>query len=132
MSVNMVNTRHNKEQGTEEKANNQKNVPVTEIDLETPEQSIDGMERKLTESTPMPNVEDQETKTVEISPIGNGDEITYNTPETKKDDSQAKITSFTEWFTAMIEMKPREKEEMTTATEKSKSLWYGFHDNHRS
>ena len=39
ISVNMVNTRGNKEQKTEEKMNNQKIVPVTEIDLETPEQT---------------------------------------------------------------------------------------------
>ena len=35
-----------------------------EIYLETPVQSIDGVERKTTESTPMPNVEERGTKTI--------------------------------------------------------------------
>ena len=82
-------------------------MPVTETDLETPKQSIDGMERKTTESTPMPIVEQQETKTIEFSPIGNGYEITNNTLETMKDDSQIKRTSFTERFAARVREKRR-------------------------
>ena len=46
MSVNMVNRRSNTEQKTGEKLIDQKNVTVAEIDLETPEQSINGMQRK--------------------------------------------------------------------------------------
>ena len=68
-------------------------MPVTVIYLETPVRSIDGVERKTTESTPMPNVEERGTKTIEFSPIGNGDEITKNTPENIKGDSQMKRTS---------------------------------------
>ena len=95
-------------------------MPVTEIDLETPEQSLDGEEQKTTKSTPMPNVEEQETKTIEFPPIGNGDKITINTPETIKDDSHANRTSFTEKLAATVGMKPREKEDVTTTTEKGK------------
>ena len=54
----------------------------------------------------MPNTEEQEKNTIEFSPIGNGDEAT-NTPETIKDDSQTKRTSFTERIAAMVGMKPR-------------------------
>ena len=93
---------------------------VTEIYLETQVQSIDGVERKTTESTPMPNVEERETKTIEFSPLGNGDEITNNTPETMKDDSQTKRSSFTEKLAAMVGMKPREKEEGDNSDKKGK------------
>ena len=44
------------------------------------------------------------------------------TRETIKDDSQTKRTSFLEKHAAMIGMKPREKEEVTTTTEKSKTF----------
>ena len=90
ISVNMVNTRSNKEQKAKEKVTEEPTIPAREIDLETPDQSIDGAERKTTESIPMPNVEEQETKTIEFSPIGNVDATTNNTPETIKDDSQKK------------------------------------------
>ena len=59
---------------------------------------------------------------LQFSPIGNGDEATNNTPETIKDDPQTKRTLFTERFAAMVEMKPREKEEVTAVTEKSKTF----------
>ena len=62
ISVNMVYTRSNEGQETEEKQTNQKSMPVTEIDLETPEQSLDGEEQKATDSTPMPNEQDQEQR----------------------------------------------------------------------
>ena len=68
----------------------------------------------------MPNIEEQGTKTIDFSPTGNEDEINNNTPEIMKHDSQTKRTSFTERFAAMIGIKPREKEVVTTATEKSK------------
>ena len=61
-SVNMVNTRSIKEQKAKEKATEEPTVPARETDLETPDQSFDGAERKTTESTPMPNVEEQERK----------------------------------------------------------------------
>ena len=64
ISVNMVNTRGNKEQKATEKVTEEPTLPARETDLETPDQSIDGAERKTTESTPMPNVEEQEKKTI--------------------------------------------------------------------
>ena len=70
----------------------------------------------------MPNLEKQGTQTIEFSPIGNGDEITNNTLGTLKDDSQTKRTSFTEKLAAMVGMKPRENEEMSTTSEKGKTF----------
>ena len=118
----MVNTRNTKEQKTKKKLTEEPEVPVKQIDLETPNHSIDGAEQKTTESTPMPNVEGQGTKTIEFSPIGNGDEITNNTRETIKEDSQTKRTSFTETIEAMVGMKPRDKEEVVEATEKGETF----------
>ena len=70
----------------------------------------------------MPNVEEQGTKTIEFSPKGNGNKVTDKTPATIKDDLQKKKTSITERFAAMVGMKPRDKEEATTATDKSKTF----------
>ena len=70
----------------------------------------------------MPNVKEQGTKTIEFSLIGNGDETTNNTPEMIRNYSQSKRTSFTERFAAMVGMKPREKEEVVSATEKGKTF----------
>ena len=67
----------------------------------------------------MPNVEEQRTKTIEFSPIGNGNEITGNTPELIKHDSQTKRTSLNERFAAMVGMKPRDKEEAKTDKNKT-------------
>ena len=63
-SVSMVNTRSAKESETEVSAEEGRTVPAIEIDLETPDQSVNEVERKTTESTPMPNVEEQEKKTI--------------------------------------------------------------------
>ena len=82
--MNMINTRSNKEHTAKENVLKEPTIPAKETDLETPDQSIDGAERKTTESTPMPNVKEQEKKTIEFSPIGNVDETTNNTPETIK------------------------------------------------
>ena len=54
----------------------EQNIPAKETELELPDQRIDGMERRETESTPMPNTEEQEQNTIKFSPIGNGDEAT--------------------------------------------------------
>ena len=70
----------------------------------------------------MPNVEEQEKKTIEFSPIDIADDTTRKTPETIKDDSQTKRTSFTEMIAMMVGMKPREKEEITPTTEKGKTF----------
>ena len=43
----------------------------------------------------MPNAVEQEKKTIEISPIDIVEDTTGNKPETIKDDSQTKRTSFT-------------------------------------
>ena len=86
----MVTTRTAKESNTKESAVERHTVPAIEIDLETPDQSVDEVERKTTESTPMPNADEQEKKRVEFSPIDIVDDTTSNTPETMKDDSQKK------------------------------------------
>ena len=121
ISVNMVNTRSVKENKAKEKAVEKPTVPARETDLETPDQSIDGVERKTTESTPMPNAKEQEKKTIEFPPIENvEEETTSNTPETITDDCQAKRTSFTKRIAAMVGMKPKEQEEVIPKTEKGK------------
>ena len=121
-SVNMVNTRSAKEHKKKESAVELPTVPAIEIDLETPDQSVDEVERKTTESTPMPNAEEQQKKMIDFSPIDTVDDTTSNTPETIKDDSRTKRTSFTERFAAMVGMKPREKDEVVPTTEKSKTF----------
>ena len=114
----MVNTRsqNNKENNTKESAVERQTVSAIEIDLETPDQSVDEVERKRTESTPMPNAEEQEKKTIEFSPIDIVEDTTRNTPETIKEDSQTKRTSFTERIAMVAGMKPREKEEVAPTT----------------
>ena len=111
ISVNLVNLISVKEHKAKEKADNEPTLPARETDLETPDQSIDGVERKTMESSPMPNAEEQEKKTLEFSPIDIVDDTTSNTPETIKDDSQTKRTLFTERIAAMVGMKSREKED---------------------
>ena len=96
-------------------------VPAREIDLETPDQSIDGVEKKTTESTPMRNAE-QEKKTIEFSSIDNVEETTSNTPETIKYDSQTKRTSFADRIAAMVGMEPKTKEEVLPTTENGKTI----------
>ena len=70
----------------------------------------------------MQNVEEPVTKKIEFCPIGNGNENTNYTPETVKYDSQTKRSSFTKKLAAMVGRKLREKEEVTTVTEKSKTF----------
>ena len=57
-SVSMVSTRSNTENKTREGAKDKQVEPTIEIDLETPDQSVDEVEKKTTESTPMPHMED--------------------------------------------------------------------------
>ena len=121
-SVNLVNKRSAKEHKTKESAMEGPTAPAIKIDLETRDQSVDEVQRKTTESTPMPNVEEQEKKTIEFSPIDTVDDTTNNTPETIKEGSQAKRTSFTERIAAMVGMKPREKEEVVQTNAKSKTF----------
>ena len=91
-SVGMVNTRSAKDSKTKVSAEGGRTVPAIEFDLETPDQSVDEVERKTTESTPMPNVVEQEKKTIDFSPTDILDDTTSNTPETIKDDSEVKRT----------------------------------------
>ena len=121
-SVSMVKAKSAKENITKENAVERQTVPAIKIDLETPDQSVDGVERKTTGSTPMPNAEEHEKKTIELSPIDIVDDTTSNTPETIKDDSRTKRTSFTERIAMMVGMKPREKEEVALTTEKGKTF----------
>ena len=55
---------------------------------------MDEVGKKTTESTPMTNAEEPNPKSMEFSPIDNREDTTGNTPETVKDESQAKITFF--------------------------------------
>ena len=70
----------------------------------------------------MPNEEEQEKKTIEFSPIDIVEDATSNTPETIKDDSQTKRTSFTERIAMMVRMKTREMVEVVPTTEKRKTF----------
>ena len=128
----MVNIGRAKEHKTKKCAVQGPTVPAKEIDLETPDQSVDEVRRKTTESTPMPNVEEQEKKMIEFSPNDTVDDPTSNTPETIKADSQAKSTSFTERIAAMVGMKTREKEEVVKNDREKKNIWNSFRNNNRS
>ena len=122
VSVSMVNTRSAKENKRKEGAVEGQTVPAIEIDLETSDQSVDEVERKITESTPMSNAEEQEKKTIEFSAIDTVEDTTSNTPEAIKDASQTKISSFTEKIAMMAGIKRREKKEVVPTTEKTKHL----------
>ena len=94
-SVSMVNTRSNTENKAKEGMEGKQAEPAIEIDLEAPDQSVDEVEKKTTESTPMPNAEEPNPKSIEFSPIDTVEDTTGNTPQTVKDESQAKRTSGT-------------------------------------
>ena len=79
-SVSMVNTKSVKENKTKVSAVEGQTVPAIEIDLETPDQSVDEVDRKTTESTPMPNAEEQEKKTIDFSPIHTVEDTISNMP----------------------------------------------------
>ena len=104
----MVNTRSTAENKTKDGYKEKQTEPAIEIDLETPDQSVDEVEKKTTESTPMPNAEEPNPKPMDFSPIDAVEETTGSTPETVKDDSQAKRTSFTERLAMMVGMKSRD------------------------
>ena len=107
-SVSMVNTRSAKEKKTGGSAEEGRTEPAIEIDLEIPDQSVDEVEKKTTESTPMPNAEKQKQKSMEFSQIDTVEDTTGNTQETIKDESQVKRTSFTERIAMMVGMKSRD------------------------
>ena len=117
-SVSMVNTRSNTENRTKEGTEGKQAEPAIEIDLETPDQSLDEVEKKTTDSTPMPNAEEPNPKSMEFSPI----DTTGSTPETAKDESQAKRTSFTERLAIMVGMKSRDATAEEPKAEKGKTF----------
>ena len=92
----MVNTRSSKENKIKEGTEGKQTEPANEIDLETPDQSVDEVKKKTTESTPMPKAEKQNQKSMEFSPI-----------DTVEDESQVKKTSFTEKIEMVVGMKSR-------------------------
>ena len=78
----------------------------------------------------MPNAEEQKQKTMEFSPIDTVEDTTGNTPETIKDESQMKRTSFTERFAKMVVMKSRDI--VAEKGRERQNVWNSFHDNNRS
>ena len=123
-SVSMVSTRSTTENRSKEGTEGERVEPTIEIDLETPDQSVDEVGKKTTESTPMPNAEEPNPKpidNVEFSPIDNVEDTTGNTPETVKDESQ-KRTSFTERLAMMVGMRSKDAEVEETKVEKSKTF----------
>ena len=120
--VSMVNTRSTRGNKTKEGAEGKQAEPANEIDLETPDQREDEVEKKTTESTPMPNAEEPNQKSMEFSPIDTVEDTTGNTPETVKDESQVKRTSFTERLVMMFGMKSRDIVTEEPKTEKGKTF----------
>ena len=107
-SVNMVSTRSTAENRAGEGMEGERVEPTIEIDLETPDQSVDETRKIATESTPMPNAEEPNSKPIEFSPIDNVEDAIGNTEETVKEDSQVKKTSFTERLAMMVGIKTKE------------------------
>ena len=104
--------------------------PTIEIDLETPDQSVDEVGKKTTESTPMPSAEEPNPKPLEFSPMNNVEDTTGNTHETVKDESQ-KRTSFTERLAMMVGMRSKDAAVEETKVEKSKNIRNSIHENDR-
>ena len=120
-SVSMVNTRSTTENRAKESTEGERVEPTIEIDLETPDQSVDEVGKKTTESTPMPNAEEPNPMPMEFSPIDNVEDTTGNTPETVKEVSQ-KRTSFTERLAMMVGMRSKDAAMEETKTEKGKTF----------
>ena len=70
----------------------------------------------------MPNAEEQNQKLMEFSPIDTVEDTTGNMPETIKDESQAKRTSFTERIAMMVGMKSRDVVAEELKAEKGKTF----------
>ena len=70
----------------------------------------------------MPNAEEPNQKSMEFSPIDTVEDTTGNTPETVKDDSQAKRTSFTERLAMMVGMKSRDEAAEEPKAEKGRTF----------
>ena len=121
-SVSMVNTRSNSENKTKDGAKEKQTEPAIEVDLETPDQSVDEVEKKTTESTPMAKVEDHNPNTKEFSPIDALEDTAGNIQETVKDDSQVKKTSFTEKLAKMVGMRSRDTAAEEPKTERERTF----------
>ena len=122
-SVNMVSTRSTTENRAKEGTEGERVEPTIEIDLETPDQSVDETRKMATESTPMPNAEEPNPKPIEFSPIDNVEDAIGNTEETVKEDSQVKKTSFTEKLAMMVGIKT--KENMTEEPKAERARTFG-------
>ena len=120
-SVSMVSTRSTTENRAKEGTEGERVEPTIEIELKTPDQSVDEVGKKTTESTPMPNAEEPNPKPMEFSPIDNVEDTTGNTPETVKDESR-KRTSFIERLAMMVGMRSRDAAVEATKAEKSKTF----------
>ena len=107
-SVNMASTRSTTENRAKEGTEEERVEPTIEIDLETPDQSVDETRKMATESTPMLNAEEPNAKPIEFSPIDNVEDAKGNTEETVKEDSQVKKTSLTEKLAMMVGIKTKE------------------------
>ena len=70
----------------------------------------------------MPKAEEPNPKSMEFSPLDNVEDTTGKTPETVKDESQAKRTSFTERLAIMVGMKSRDAAAEEPKAEKGKTL----------
>ena len=121
-SVSMVNTRSTRDNKTKEGAEGKQAEPANEIDLELPDQSVDEVEKKTTELTPMQNAAELNQKSMEFSPIDTVEDTTGNTPETVKDESQVKRTSFTVRLAMMVGMKSRDRVTEEPKAEKSNTF----------
>ena len=122
-SVNMVSTMSTTENRAKEGTEGERVEPTIEIDLETPDQSVDETRKMATESTPMPNAEEPNPKPIEFSPIDNVEDAIGNTEETVKEDSQVKKTSFTEKLAMMVGIKT--KENMTEEPKAERARTFG-------
>ena len=89
-SVSMVKTRSSREDKTKGGAEGKQAEPAIDIYLETPDQSVEEVGKKTTESTPMPNAEEPNPKSMEFSPIDTVEDTTGNTPETVKKRTSSK------------------------------------------
>ena len=124
--VSMVNTRSSKENKTKEGAEGKQTEPAIEIDLETPDQSVDEVEKKTTESTTMPNAAEQNQKSMEFSPIDTVEDTTGNTPETVKDESQVKRKDSNDGRDEI-----KRYSAGRTESRIRQNIWNSFHDNDR-
>ena len=70
----------------------------------------------------MKNAEEPNRKSMEFSPIDTVEDTTGNTPETVKDESQAKRTSFTERLAMMVGMKSRDAAAEEPKAEKGRTF----------